>query len=167
MKDRQKDNIILIGMPGSGKSTIGPRLANMLDMDFLDTDEIIREKEGMELKDIVNRFGHERFLEIQETAALNINVRRCVIATGGSIVYSDAAMRHFKDTGKVVYLKVRFEDVTQRLASGRRFARRRDQSLHDVYNERVCLYERYADIGIDCTGKDINAVLDEIVEKCV
>ena len=157
-----KSNIVLIGMPGSGKSTIGPLLAKTFNKEFLDTDEVIRNNEKRELRDIVNESGHETFLQIQEKTLLQINVRDHVIATGGSVVYSGLSMQHLGETGTVVYLQIGFEEVGKRLDPGRRFARRSDQSLLDIYNERKRLYEKYAEITVECDGKTADDIVKEI-----
>lgn len=160
-----KHNIILIGMPSAGKSTIGVRLADELGKGFIDTDSIIRQSEKKDLKDIVNNDGLERFLEIQENNILKMNVENHIVATGGSVVYSDAAMKHLKKNGVVVYLKLEFEEIEKRLTPGRRFARNESQSIKDLYNERVPLYEKYADITVNCSARDVESVVAEIKDK--
>jgi shikimate kinase len=157
-----KENIVLVGMPGAGKSTIGPLLSQKLGMVFIDTDLIIKEKEGRELADIVKNSGHEEFLRIQEEAILMLSVENCVIATGGSVVMSSYSMNHLKTIGKVIYLKLDFEVIEQRLSPERRLARDGGRSLRDLHDERTLLYEKYADIIIDCNKRDICNIVDEI-----
>ena len=157
-------NIVLIGMPSAGKSTIGQILAARLQMAFTDTDTVIKEREKKELKDIVNSQGHEVFLQIQEKAILGLDLTNHVIATGGSVVYGEASMRHLKANSLVVYLEVEFEEVEQRVAVGRRFARRKEQSLLELYNERVPLYKKYADITVNSTGKNVEEVVNKVLK---
>lgn len=156
-------NIILIGMPGAGKSTIGPALASICGKDFIDTDQIIKEKEGRELKDIVNTSGYEEFLRIQEEIILALKVGNNVIATGGSVVLSDLSMQHFKQNGRIVYLKMEFDHIQNRLSPDRRLARSGEKSLFDVYAERTPLYEKYADYTADCTGKSVEDITKDIL----
>jgi len=157
-----KDNIVLIGMPSSGKSTIGARLAEYLKMGFADTDSIISGREKMTPKDIVLSHGLEKFLQIQEAAVLGLNVSKHIIATGGGIVYNKAAMEHLKNLGTVIYLKLPLTEIEKRITPGRRFAREKGQSLEDIFNERTLLYEKYADLTIDCMGKSIDEITWEI-----
>jgi shikimate kinase len=157
-----KKNIVLIGMPSSGKSTVGPFLAKNLNMGFLDTDFIIKTMHKKSLKDIINHYGLEKFLEIQESTVLELNIQNYVIATGGSIVYNTAAMKHLKNSGKVVFLHLPLTEIIKRLKPGRRFARNKKQSLFDIYNERLPLYKKYADIIISCLGKDVEKIVSEI-----
>ncbi|WP_136479407.1 shikimate kinase [Acetivibrio thermocellus] len=158
----QKRNIVLIGMPSSGKTTIGQPLAKTLNMGFIDTDRIIMEKEKRLLRDIVNHDGLEKFLEIQQSTLMSLNVDNHVISTGGSVVYNEAAMEHLKRNSIVVYLKLEFDEIKKRLSSGRRLARDSNKSFEDVYKERVPLYEKYADVTIDCSSKNVQSIVAEI-----
>jgi len=162
-----KRNIVLIGMPSSGKSTVGISLAQQLAMKFVDTDELICRNENRTPKDIVSTDGLESFLKIQERNIVNLNENGCVIATGGSVVYSDASMKHLASNGVIVYLEIGLEEVEKRVASGRRFARKENQSFSDIYYERVPLYKKYADIIIDCSGKGVEELVLEIKNKLV
>lgn len=155
-------NIILTGMPSSGKSTVGSLLASEMGMDFIDTDILIKDREKRELREIVKSDGHETFLRIQEEVLLKIDITGHVIATGGSVVYGDASMGHLKKGGIVIFLKSDFEDIQQRLEPGRRFAKPEGKSIHDVYLERLPLYEKYADVTIDCAGKSAEQIAEEI-----
>lgn len=155
-------NIVLIGMPSSGKTTVGKPLANRLGMGFIDTDAVIREKENRELSDIVNKDGLQHFLHIQETALMELQNDKYVISTGGSAVYSDKAMKHLKKNSIIIYLKVKYEDIENRITGKRRFARNSEQTLLDLYNERTPLYEKYKDLAIDCTEKTAEDITEEI-----
>ncbi len=156
------DNIVLIGMPSAGKSTIGELLAADLHMGFVDTDALMIKKTNRRLRDIINEDGLSKFLEIQEATVLEINVAGHVVATGGSVVYSEAAMKHLKSSGRIVYLRSTYEEIEQRVAPDRRFARNESQSLKDIYDERIPLYEKYADITIDCSSKPAEEIAAEI-----
>ncbi len=148
-------NIILIGMPGSGKSTIGIILAKLLSKSFIDTDVLIQSQEGRSLQDIVDREGYLALRAIEERAILGLDYRNYVIATGGSAVYSDAAMTHLKKDGIVVFLDVCLDTIKARVRDmgTRGLAKRPDQSLDDLFRERYALYRKYADITIDCTDR--------------
>lgn len=158
-------NVILIGMPGAGKSTIGVLLAKALMMPFVDTDLVIQQKENRYLQDIINQEGLEKFLSIEEACILNLKIKKHLIATGGSVVYSAASVKHLKDKdGAVVYLELKLEEIEKRLKniSSRGIALRPGESLTELYNERVPLYEKYADIIAECSGKDIEEIVSEI-----
>jgi shikimate kinase len=159
------NNIILIGMPSSGKSTVGPLLAKKLGMGFLDTDLLIKNRENMNLRDIINKRGLKEFLEIQECAAMGLDVENHVIATGGSIVYNTGAMEFLRGKGMVIYLQLGFEELEKRVSPSRRFARNMEQSFKDLYNERIPLYCKFADIIINCSGKDENMIANEIASS--
>lgn len=143
-------SIILIGMPASGKSTVGVILAKLLAYDFVDTDLLIQRREGLPLADIIERRGIDGFLAAEEAACLSLSAERAVIATGGSVVYSEAAMRHLKGLGRVVYLDVAFDALASRLDDirGRGVVLREGQTLMDLYRERAALYRLYADITV-------------------
>lgn len=155
-------NIVLIGMPSSGKSTVGIALAEASKMTFTDTDSIIRDATGKPLSDIVNEDGLKRFLAIQENLILTLHLQNHIIATGGSVVYGEKAMQHLKENGTVIYLKTGYDEIENRITSARRFARNDGQTLRDLYNERTPLYERYADKTIECTGKSVEKIIEEI-----
>lgn len=160
-------NIVLIGMPGAGKSTIGPLLSNSLNMKYIDIDTIISDKENKSPRDIVNEYGVERFLEIQEKSVLKLHLENYVIATGGSIVYSGNAMEHLKTNGITIYLEVSLKDIVDRMDKKRRLARSEGESIENIYIQRSLLYDKYADIKVLRTGKDVNMVLDEILNELV
>ena len=143
-------NIILIGMPASGKSTVGVVLAKLLGCDFIDTDLLIQRRTGFRLSQIIRDRGLDAFLAEEEAACLSLRAENSVIATGGSVVYSAAAMRHLKALGTVVHLSVDFRTLQSRLhdVRGRGVVLRPGQSLADLYAERAPLYRDYADITV-------------------
>lgn len=159
-----KSNITLIGMPASGKSTIGVLLAKRLGYSFVDVDLVIQEKEGRLLKEVIETEGIDGFLSIEDQINAGLDVRHSVIAPGGSVVYGEAAMRHLKEISTVVYLKLSYEEVEQRLGDlkDRGVAVKDEMSLRDLYEERVLLYETYADITVDETGLTAGETVDEL-----
>ncbi|MDD4496282.1 MAG: shikimate kinase [Eubacteriales bacterium] len=157
-----KKSIILIGMPGAGKSTIGPLLAEKLGLSFADTDDIIKESDGRELRDIVAQDGFEGFLRLQQKILMSRELKGCVISTGGSVIKSEALMSYFSSIGRIVYLKTDVEILEQRLAPGRRLARANGQTIRQMFEEREPLYIKYAECIIDCTGKNPEEIASEI-----
>lgn len=163
----KKDNIILIGMPGAGKSTLGVLLARAMNYRFLDTDLVIQEREGRLLCEIIAEEGLDRFLEIEGEVNAGIIAERTVIAPGGSAIYSEAAMRHFEEIGTIVYLHVPITELQNRLGDLKRrgVVLKEGQNLETLYEERRVYYERYARVTVDvCTG-EIGSVLEELVAK--
>lgn len=160
------NNIILIGMPGCGKSTIGVVLAKVLGYEFTDSDLLIQKWEGKLLREIIAEQGEEAFIKIEEDVNAGIQTEQHVIATGGSVVYSDKAMQHLKKIGTVVYLKLSYATICSRLGNIRRrgVVLRDGQTLKDLYDERVPLYERYADVVVDAEGQDVEGLMDEVVK---
>ncbi len=146
------DNITLIGMPGSGKSTVGVLLAKALGYDFLDTDLLIQQREGLLLQDILDRRGLEAFLDAEEGAVRSVSCRRTVIAPGGSAVCREGAIGHLKALGPVVYLQVPMDELSRRITnlSTRGIAMEPGQTLADVMAFRAPLYRRWADLTVDC-----------------
>ncbi len=165
MKD--KTNIVLLGMPGSGKSTVGVLLAKRLRKRFVDTDLLIQEQERRLLCEIIQEEGIERFIEIENQVNASLQAEQSVIAPGGSAVYGTEAMAHFKEIGEIVYLKLSYESVAKRLGSlaKRGVVLRPGQDLRALYEERCPLYERYADYVVACDDLDIGETLDLIREK--
>lgn len=160
-----KENIVLIGMPTSGKSTVGVIVAKMLGMDFLDTDIIFQRREGCKLRDIIETQGIDAFLRKEEQAVLSVEARHTVIATGGSVVYGEAAMRHLSDGAEVIYLKITLEELKKRLTDvrGRGVVLHDGESLEEMFANRTALYERYSDITVTETGTiedTVRAVID-------
>ena len=162
-----KENIVLIGMPGVGKSTIGVILAKELGFQFVDSDLLIQKQEKRLLKQIIEEEGIDGFIRIENQVNCSIALQRAVVATGGSVVYGREAMEHFKKTGKIIYLKLSYESLKKRLGNlhGRGVIVREGQTLLDIYRERISLYEQYADLIIDEENKDIEATLQTIVDN--
>lgn len=150
----RKDNIVLIGMPASGKSTVGVILAKLLGYDFIDTDLLIQRRENCRLCELLETRGIEALLRAESEVCRSLKVEHSVIATGGSAVYGEAAMRHLGDIGRVVYLEVDFDVLSGRLhdVRGRGVVLREGQTLEALYLERVPLYRRYADIIVPERG---------------
>lgn len=161
------DNIILIGMPGAGKSTLGVLLAKAMGKLFVDTDIIIQQKTKRLLQDIIDNDGTDAFLKLEEDILLTVDEENTVIATGGSAVYSEKAMEHFKKSGKIVYLHVDFAEIEKRVTNitTRGIVLKNGKSLADAYDERKPLYDKYADIVIDCTGSTIENSVKMLAEK--
>ncbi len=157
-------NIILTGMPGVGKSTVGVMLAKFMGMRFLDTDLVIQNITDRLLYEIIEEKGIEGFICLENETNKKISAKNTVIATGGSAVYGKEAMEHFKEVGKIVYLKLSCESLLERLGDiGRRgVAIKEGQSFEELYNERIPLYEKYADIIVNCEGKNIFRIAREI-----
>ena len=163
----KKDNIILIGMPGAGKSTLGVLLARAMNYRFMDTDLLIQEQEGKLLCEIIAEEGMEGFLRIEGEVNSGIDVERTVIAPGGSAIYSEMAMRHFSEIGTIVYLHVPVTELSKRLGDLKRrgVVLKEGQNLNDLYEERRVYYERYAQVTVDVTKDEIGEVLAELVRK--
>ena len=161
----QRTNLVLIGMPASGKSTVGVILAKVIGYDFIDTDILIQRAEKKRLPEIIKAVGVDGFLEVEERVCSSVEADRCVIATGGSVVYSEKAMRHLKKIGHIMYLKTDFETIRKRLGNIRQrgVALREGQTLRDLYEERVVLYEKYADTVVEEEG-DVEDVVVGILK---
>ena len=160
-------NIILIGMPGVGKSSVGVVLAKIFGYRFLDSDLIIQEEEGKLLHEIIAEEGLEGFIQIENRINANINCEKSIVATGGSAVYGKEAMEHFKEIGTVVYLKSDYKTIKKRLGDlvARGVAMKEGQTLKDLYEERVPLYEKYADIIVDESGcKNVRETISKLLE---
>lgn len=160
-------NIVLIGMPGCGKSTAGVLAAKALCMEFVDTDLIIQNNYNMTLQNIIDKKGLDAFEKIEEETILNLNCDNCIIATGGSVVYYEEAMKHLKKIGKVLYLHLTFPEVEKRIKNinTRGIVFRNGQNLSSMYDERIELYKKYYDEIIDCNKKDVEETVNDIVNK--
>lgn len=164
-----KSNIILIGMPGSGKSTVGVILAKLLAKRFMDTDILIQNRAKMSLQDIIDNKGHLALREIEEQVLLSIRCKNHVIATGGSAAYSDPAMVHLKDDGITVFLEADLGVLKARIHNyeTRGLAKRPDQSFKDLFDERKALYNKYASITINCSSLTQDQVADAIALRLI
>ena len=154
-----KNNITLIGMPGSGKSTVGVVLAKRLGRRFVDSDLVIQDRHGKLLHELITEYGVEGFWQIESDVNASLDLENSIIATGGSACYEPEGMQHLREISTVVYLK-RLGDLNARgvtLQPG--------QTLRDLYDERTPLYEKYADLIIDCSGKMLRDVVAEIAQK--
>jgi shikimate kinase len=164
----RKGNIVLVGMPGSGKSTTGVILAKTLKLPFIDTDLIIQQKEKLTLQEIIDKKGLDYFLKIEEKYALELNLEDYVIATGGSMIYSNSAILHLrKKNGIIIYLNLRYDEIQLRInnITTRGIAKSGNQSLLDLYKERHSFYEKYSNFEVICSEKDIEDVVEEIISK--
>ena len=162
-----KENIVLIGMPGVGKSTLGVVLAKELGLQFVDADLLIQERENRLLKEIIAEDGVEGFLKIENDVNASIRAEKTVIATGGSVIYGSDAMEHLKEIGTVVYLKLDYETLDSRLGNlkGRGVVLKDGQTLQDLYDERIPLYEKYADVIVDEGGLDLEQTLTQVLKQ--
>lgn len=162
-----KNNIVLIGMPGVGKSTIGVVLAKQLGYQFLDADLLIQEQEKRLLKEIIAEEGVDGFLSVENRVNASIQAEHAVISTGGSVIYGKEAMEHLKSIGTVVYLKLSFEVLKRRLRNlkDRGVVLRDGQTLRDLYEERTPLYETYADLVIVEDGLDIEQTREALEQE--
>lgn len=166
----KNNNIILIGMPGCGKSTVGVVLAKIMGYRFLDSDLLIQEREGKLLSEIISEEGLDGFNRVENRVNASIDVQRCIIATGGSVVYGTEAMAHLAKIGTIVYIKLPYEEIARRLGdlTKRGVSIKQGQTLKDLYDERVPLYEKYAHVIVTEENIDISATADKIrcaVEK--
>ena len=162
-----KSNIVLIGMPGVGKSTIGVILAKVLGYQFIDTDLVIQKEEGKLLKDIIAKVGPEGFIEVENRINASIEAENSIIATGGSVIYGRKAMEHLSTIGTIIYLSLPFEELEKRLSDikGRGVVLKEGKTLKDLYYERTPLYEKYADIVIDEKGLNVEETIDKILNS--
>lgn len=166
---KEMNNIILIGLPTSGKSTVGVVLAKRLGYSFVDTDLLIQEQEGELLREIIAREGIDGFQEIENQVNANVNVEKSVISPGGSVIYGKQAMEHFQKTGRIIYLKISYEELRARMgdAVNRGVTLRPGMTLKDLYDERVPLYEQYADDIVDEKDKTLGEVVSEVYRLCL
>lgn len=158
-------NIILIGMPGCGKSTLGVLLAKELGLDFVDTDIVIQQRTGTLLQNTLEKYGVERLLDEEESAILSLdNKKGMIVSTGGSAVLRSRSMEHLKQNGICVYLAMSCEEIERRINNkdSRGIAAEKDQTLFDIYSYRTPFYEKYADVTVNCEGNDVQTNLEKI-----
>ena len=159
------ENIIFIGMPAVGKSTVGVIVAKRLGYQFIDTDLLIQEKEGKLLREIIEKKGIDGFLEVEDRVNAEVEADNTVISPGGSVVYCKNAMKHYKEIGTVVYLKASYETINKRLksAKNRGVVLRDGQTLRHLYDERVLLFEKYADITVCEDGLKLEDTIEKVI----
>ena len=162
----KKGNVILIGMPASGKTTIGMELSEKIGYGYVDSDSVIVAREGKRLHEIIAENGREAFLDIEAKVNSELCADRCVIATGGSVIYRDYAMEKLKELGQIVYLKLNYETIENRLGdlTARGVALKDGFTLRDLYEERTPLYEKYADIVVELDGKTVAEAVETVAE---
>lgn len=160
-------NLVLIGMPGAGKSTVGVVLAKQTSRGFVDTDLLIQTSQEKSLQEIVDEHGYQRLREIEEAILIALQVNHSVIATGGSAVYSEAAMQHLKQDSLLIFLDVELEKLKQRVGDcrSRGIARQQGQSFADLFQERVPLYRKHAGLTIRCDGLTPEMICQQIRES--
>lgn len=160
-------NIVLIGMAGAGKSTVGPLLANELQYHFVDTDDLIADTHAISLQQLLDTLGQEQFQALEEKVLLTLNLKRYVIATGGSAVYSRPGMKHLKEIGVVVWLDVELPELEARVDNldSRGLVNPNGTCFAELYHQRLDLYREYADVRIDCTGKKPKEIARDIIHK--
>jgi len=160
-------NIVLIGMPGSGKSTIGKKLARKLNYDFVDVDDLIIRNTGMDLQDYIDKFGDEEFLNVEEKTVLGLNVQSCVVAPGGSIVYSQKAINHLKKDSLIIFLDLSLKTVKSRITDldRRGIVYLRKRPYEELFHERRVLYRKCSDITLDVDGQTAELVVRRISER--
>ena len=159
-------NIVLIGMPGAGKSTVGVVLAKRMGYRFIDSDLVIQEQYGRLLHELIEEYGVEGFWKIENDVNASLNVEKSIIATGGSAIYGEQAMEHLREIGTVVYLKLSYEEIEERLGdlNARGVTLKPGQDLMALYEERTPMYEKYAHIIIECDNKMLREIVKEIAQ---
>lgn len=164
---KKKSNVVLVGMPASGKSTIGVVLAKVMGKDFVDTDITIQHVEGRPLQQIIDEDGNDYFKKVEEEVLAGFDEENCIVATGGSAVYYDRAMEHLKENGVVVYLKVSLEGIEARLnnLATRGVTLKPGQTIADLYEERMPFYEKHCDLCVEAEGMDIWETAELIAAK--
>lgn len=167
MTQNKKNNMILIGMPSCGKSTVGVVLAKALGYSFVDSDLVIQERTGKLLSEIIDEEGIECFNQIENEINASLDYYHAVIATGGSVIYGREAMEHLQSIGVVIYLKLPYETLCERIGdlTARGVSIKEGQSFQDLYDERIPLYEKYADITVDADNLSIRELVHLIKEK--
>jgi len=160
-------NITLIGMAGAGKSTVGRALAKRLDYTFIDVDRLITEKTGVPLQVLIDKQGDSALIRFEEEAILKLGqVDKCIISPGGSVIYSEKAMEHLKNMSKIIFLDAPFKNIVKRIPNARKrgIVGLRDRSLKELFEERIILYQKYADFSIKIKGQES---IPELVEKII
>lgn len=159
-------NIVFVGMPAVGKSTVGVVVAKRLGYDFIDVDLLIQKQENRLLREIIAEEGLERFVEIENQVNSEVNAEKAVISPGGSVVYCEEAMNHYKEIATIVYLKASYETIRKRLrnAKKRGVVLREDQTIRDLYEERCVLFEKYADITISEDGQSLEKTIENVMD---
>lgn len=162
----KKNNIIFIGMPAVGKSTVGVVIAKRLGKQFIDTDLLIQEQEKKLLREIIAEVGDDGFLKIENQVNRDVDVENAVISPGGSIVYCDEAMQHYKEIGTVVYLQASYQTIKQRIRNPKKrgVVLREGQTLKDLYDERSVLFEKYADVIVNEDRCEISDTIEKVLE---
>ncbi|NOQ47486.1 MAG: shikimate kinase [Desulfobulbaceae bacterium] len=161
----ESNNIILIGMAGAGKSTIGPLLAEKLGYSYVDTDDLIAVSRGRSLQEILDNLGQQDFRKLEEQTMLSLSLHRHIIATGGSVIYSDSAMRHLAEIGLIMLLDVDLNTLKKRVnnQNSRGLINPSGSSFDELFRKRRPLYEKYADVTVDCAGLNKEELLDRLV----
>lgn len=156
----------LIGMPGSGKSCMGRAVSGKVKLKNIDSDVLIQKKEGKKLYELIAELGTDGFKALEEKTLTEFSEDNCILSTGGSAVYYDSAMRHLKELGKVIYLKVDLKTIKERIGdySKRGIVLKPGQTIDDLYSERCALYEKYADFTINCSGKAFPRYHAQLIE---
>ncbi|NLM52217.1 MAG: shikimate kinase [Firmicutes bacterium] len=159
-----KQNLVLIGMPGAGKSTVGVLAAKALGMAFIDTDLLLQQREKRLLQEILVQEGMQNFLSLEEKTVLSVHTQNCVIATGGSVIYSERSMQHLKQHGLIVYLALPYDALVQRIhnMAARGIVMGKNQTLAELYAERKSKYEKYAEVTVNCTQLTIEESVQQV-----
>lgn len=160
-------NIVLIGMPGAGKSTVGVVLAKKLGFTFVDSDLVIQQKYGKLLHELISEHGVEGFWKVENDVNASLECDKSIISTGGSAIYGEEAMEHLRQIGTVVYLKLSYEEIENRLGdlNERGVTLKEGQDLQALFRERTPLYEKYAHKALDCSGLSIREIVQMIAQQ--
>ena len=160
-------NIVLIGMPGCGKSTVGVLLAKALQMDFVDTDIVLQQQQGKKLQEIIDQVGNDAFLKMEEDCVCGLECDQTVVATGGSGVYGKEAMRRLHENGLVVYIRLPYEEIERRLSNlaTRGVTLKKGQTLRNLYDERIPLYEAEADYTFEPEESDVQKTVLDLAQR--
>ncbi len=162
-----KKNLIFIGMPAVGKSTVGVVVAKRLGMQFIDTDLLIQKQENKLLREIISTVGEEGFLKIENQVNRDVDAENSVISPGGSVIYCEEAMEHFKDIGIIVYLQASYQTIKRRIRNPKKrgVVLREGQTLRNLYDERIKYFEKYADIVVCEDGCRIEETIENVLDK--